>query len=667
MKYAGLTGGQLTTKPMIRLNRSIEIEHYFEDDGPLAQALVKFESREQQVQMACAVYEAMLNGRCLVVEAGTGVGKSFAYLIPAIHNLTKVKGKTLVSTFTITLQEQLINKDIPALEEVLGQNFKAKLAKGRANYVCLRRLDFAMRRSRAMFEQISDELNEIKRWSEDTADGSLSDLPFVPSGEAWDAVRSEHGSCPAARCNHFKDCFWRKARRQLDSADIIIANHALMFSDLVLKEQGHSLLPDYHFVIIDEAHNIENHFGIDISSGRLNYLLDRLYSSRTKKGLLAYNKQAEKVIRLVNDARNAGRRFFKEVRNWYENNKEETGGRCYSNFVEDNLSGHLKLLRTELSSLAKKGNDNDENYEIKRFADMAAELIVDLGNFITQQLREQVYWIESDEQRSRVIRLKSAPLNVGEDVRRTLFDVYDSVVLTSATLSCDGGQTGDFDFLADRLGLEDFDALKLGSPFDYYKQVTLYIEKDLPDPNEPDFIDSAAAAIQKYVEKTTGGTFVLFTSYEMLNRVAEQTADWFSAKGFNFLYQGGRFDRGTLLKKFKAHDNSVLFGTDSFWQGVDVPGAVLSNVIIVKLPFAVPNHPLVAGRVEQIRQKGGNPFYEYQLPSAIIKFKQGFGRLIRSKTDTGIVAVLDSRIINRKYGQRFLGSIPKCRIEIVSG
>jgi ATP-dependent DNA helicase DinG len=667
---------------MIRPNPSIEIEHYFENDGPLAQTLTKFEPREQQVQMACAVYEAMLNGRCLVVEAGTGVGKSFAYLIPAIHNLTKCKGKTLISTFTITLQEQLINKDIPALEAVLPQNFKARLAKGRANYVCLRRLDFAIRRSRVMFEQINDELNQIKRWSQDTADGSLTDLPFVPSAEAWDAVRSEHGSCPAARCNHFKNCFWRKARRQLDSADIIIANHALMFSDLVLKEEGHSLLPDYHFVIIDEAHNIENvaqdHFGIDISSGRLNYLLDRLYSSRTKRGLLVYNKQAQKAVELVNDARNAGRKFFKEVRSWYENNKEETGGRCHSNFTEDNLSGHLKLLRTELSSLAKKGNDNDENYEIKRFADMAADLITDMQNFITQQLREQVYWIESDEQRSRVIRLKSAPLNVGEDVRRTLFDVYDSVVLTSATLSCDGGQTGDFDFLADRLGLEDFDALKLGSPFDYYKQVKLYIERDLPDPNEPDFIDSAASAIQKYVEKTTGGTFVLFTSYEMLNRVVEKTAGWFSKKGFNFLYQsafgetspvggGGRFDRGTLLKKFKAHNNSVLFGTDSFWQGVDVPGAILSNVIIVKLPFAVPSHPLVAGRVEQIRQKGGNPFYEYQLPSAIIKFKQGFGRLIRSKTDMGIVVVLDSRMINRGYGQQFLNSIPKCRIEIVSG
>ncbi len=658
---------------MIRLNTSLEIEQYFDDDGPLARALVKFEPRPQQVKMACAVYQALLNGRRLVVEAGTGVGKSFAYLIPAIHNLAKngaKKGKkTLISTFTITLQEQLVGKDIPALAKVLPQNFSARLAKGRANYVCLRRLKFALRRGRTLFTQITDELEQINRWSVDTTDGSLSDLPFVPSAEAWDAVRSEHGSCPASRCSHFKDCFWRKARRRLDTADIIIANHALMFSNLVLKEQGHSLLPEYNFVIIDEAHNIENvaqdHFGIDISNRRVSYLLDRLYSSRTKGGLLAYNKQARRAIDLVDTVRTAGRRFFKNVRNWYEQNEDETGGRCYSNFVDDNLSGHLKLLRAELSSLANKTSDTDEKYETMRFANLAAELVVDLQNFITQQLTEQVYWVELSGQRGTTIRLKSAPLNVGEYVKRTLFDVYESVVLTSATLSCDGGKTGDFDFLAGRVGLEDFDALKLGSPFDYQRQVTLYIEKDLPDPNEPGFVDSAAAVIEKYVEKTAGRAFVLFTSYEMLNKVAEKTAAWFSERCFNFLCQGDRFDRSTLLKKFKAHNNSVLFGTDSFWQGVDVPGAVLSNVIIVRLPFAVPNHPLVAGRVEQIRQQGGNPFFEYQLPSAIIKFKQGFGRLIRSRTDTGIVAVLDSRIINKKYGQRFLSSIPQCRIEVV--
>ena len=621
--------------------------------------------------MACGVYEALLNGHRLVVEAGTGVGKSFAYLIPAIHNLGKSDGKkTLISTFTITLQEQLINKDIPALAKALPQNFSARLAKGRANYLCLRRLQYALRRSRNLFTQIADELEQINRWSNDTADGSLSDLDFIPSAEAWDAVRSEHGNCPARRCSHFKNCFWRRARRKLENADIIVANHALMFSDLVLKEQGHSLLPDYNFVVIDEAHNMEtvaqDHFGIDISNRRVSYLLDKLYNNRTKRGFLAYNKQAEKLIETVGSVRAASSRFFRNVRTWYEKNAEETAGRCYSNFVDDCLSGHLKILRTHLSSLANKTDEIDDKYETIRYANMAAELVVDIENFLGQKAKGHVYWVELGIKRTATVRLKSAPLNVGEDVKRVIFDVYDSVVMTSATLSCDGGGNSGFDFFTGRVGLEDFDTLKLGSPFDYEKQVTLYIEKDLPDPNKPDFVDSASAAIEKYVAKTAGRAFVLFTSYDMLNKVAAKSTAWFAEHDYNFLRQGGRFDRSALLKRFTAHSNSVLFGTDSFWQGVDVPGEALSNVIIVKLPFAVPNHPLVAGRLEQIRQQGGNPFFDYQLPSAIIKFKQGFGRLIRSKTDTGIVAVLDSRIINKKYGQRFLASVPQCKIEVVS-
>jgi ATP-dependent DNA helicase DinG len=457
----------------------------------------------------------------------------------------------------------------------------------------------------------------------------------------------------------------------LESADIIIANHALLFSDLVLREQNFSLLPDYKSIVIDEAHNIESvaqeHFGIDLSNHRVSYLIDRLYNPRTKRGFLVFRKDVDQVIDAVESVRKASRKFFKSAEDFYKKNYDQTAGRCYKNFTEDNLSGHLKILRKHIIVLANKTDNTDDKFETNRFANMAAELIMDLENFISQKKPDQVYWIELTQGRSKTVRLKSAPLNVAEDVKRTLFDVYDSVILTSATLSCSGhNEKSGFNFFAGRVGLEKFEALELGSPFDYKKQVSVYLEKDMPDPNSKEFVKTAAEKIKKYVAQTFGRAFVLFTSYQMLNAVAELTAEWFAENDINLLVQAGRYDRETLLKKFKSDGNNVLFGTDSFWQGVDVPGEALSNVIITKLPFAVPNHPLTAARLEQIKQKGGNPFFDYQLPSAIIKFKQGIGRLIRKKTDKGIIVVLDSRIVTKKYGQNFLAVIPPSNEEIVS-
>jgi ATP-dependent DNA helicase DinG len=287
--------------------------------------------------------------------------------------------------------------------------------------------------------------------------------------------------------------------------------------------------------------------------------------------------------------------------------------------------------------------------------------------------------VEVNEDRQEKVNLKSAPLNVGQDVKRCLFDKFESVIMTSATLSSgedrgrrteDGRQKtknrGGFEFFAGRVGLEDFDALKLGSPFDYGKQVTLYIEKDLPGPNEEGFVESACESVKKYILKTQGRAFVLFTSYQMLENFAKQLGDWFEENNIELLQQGVGQDRTTLLKRFKMNGRYVLFGTDSFWQGVDVAGEALSNVIIVRLPFAVPDTPLLAGRLDKIREEGGNPFLEYQLPLAIIKFKQGFGRLIRTRTDTGIIVILDSRILSKSYGRNFLAAIPKCKTEVVT-
>jgi len=653
---------------MAKTETCLDIRETLAPGGPVSKLLPSFEMRPEQVKMACAIQRALVHGRHLAVEAGTGVGKSIAYLIPAIDLACREGSRALISTFTITLQEQLVNKDIPLLSKCLPHKFTAVLAKGRGNYLCKRRLNFTLQRQRELFDESAAELQAICEWAERTEDGSLTSLPFLPGGRLWDKIRSEHGNCRGRKCPGFRDCFYWRARRRLETANIIVVNHALLFSDLVLKQEDVKLLPDYQYVIIDEAHNVEHvaeeHFGLDITNRRVRYLLDGLYNTRTRKGLLAY-MDAEKAIDAVAEVDRQAGVFFNHVRDWYDGAKDQTNGRCHRNFVEDTLSGHLKSLRTELSGLAKTRQDEDEKFEIARFTDLCESLVQDLGGFMLQEQADSVYWVETGGE-GKTVRLRGAPVDVGPDVKRCLFDNYDSVILTSATLSTGhAGGEGAFDFFAARIGLEDFDALKLGSPFDYQKQVTMYIEKNLPNPNEVGFAAAASEALKRYILKTAGRAFVLFTSYSMLDELAGALAPWLAENGIELLCQGSDVDRTTLLKRFKADGKSVLFGADSFWQGVDVPGEALSNVIIVRLPFAVPDQPLLGGRLERIREQGGNPFFDYQLPSAIIKFKQGFGRLIRSKTDTGIVVILDSRIINKPYGRQFLAAIPRCKIEIV--
>jgi len=640
--------------------------------GLVRKSLDTFESRPQQLEMALAVREHLEVCRHLAVEAGTGVGKSFAYLVPAIEQVCRKKGRVLVSTFTITLQEQLINKDLPFLAQALPYPFDAVLAKGRGNYLCKRRLEFTQRRMGGMLDSFESELDRLLAWAAATADGSLSDMPHQPPAALWDAVKSEHGNCRGRGCPHFTGCFYAKARRRLETADIIVANHALLFSDLVLKMENAGVLPDYKYVIIDEAHNIEHvaedHFGLDITNTSIDFMLNNLYNPRTRRGLLAFNKRAEPLQELVADCHERARGFFRSAGKWYESEGAADNGRCGAGFIENTLSDKLSPLRAGLAKVARETDDDDEKFEYTRAAERIGEVEAGLQKFMEASETGCVFWVESEKSPRTRVSLRSAPLNVGPYVKQHLFDRFASVILTSATLSTDGpDQKKGFEFFAGRVGLEEYDGIKLGSPFDYAKQVTVYIEKGLPEPNDPAFEDKAVEAIKKYITLTGGSAFVLFTSYATLSSIAEKMRNWFDERGIRLLQQGAGTHRSELLRQFKEDKTSVLFGTDSFWQGVDVPGEALSNVIIVRLPFAVPNHPLIQGRIEQIRAEGGNPFYDFQIPSAVIKFKQGFGRLIRTKTDKGIVVVLDSRIVRKPYGRRFLDAIPRCDVRRIPG
>jgi ATP-dependent DNA helicase DinG len=637
-------------------------------EGLIAGQWPDFESRPEQLEMARHVQKAMREGYHLAVEAGTGIGKSFAYLAGAIDQALQQRGKVLISTHTINLQEQLIQKDIPFLRNVLPQPFTARLAKGRNHYLCKRRLEYAMKRQLNLFEDDGAALVNLAEWARQTTDGSLSDLPFIPPAAVWQAVQSEHGNCKGRKCPYFSKCFYGRMRRQLETADIIVANHALLFSDLVLKQAGVGVLPEYQSIIIDEAHNIEHvaedHFGIRISQFSIGYLLDRLYQPKKRKGILAFEPNADEAKQLVKTCRQAMQLFFAQVQAWVAHAGDDNNGRCEPEFVEDNLSGAVKPLRLCLSKLIEQIKDEDEQYEITRYAEQLAVLESEIKDFLFQRKEGCVYWVEIDRNRHQRIVLRGAPLDVGPQLKSYLFDAYSSVILTSATLSCGPKAEEGFSFFSRRIGLEKFTPLQLGSPFDYQQQVKLYIETNLPEPNDPAFTEAACRAIKKYLLKSQGRAFVLFTSYALLKEAASRLAGWLAEQRMELFVQGGELDRVQMLESFKRDHRSVLFGTDSFWQGVDVPGESLSNVIIVRLPFAVPNHPLIQGRIELLRQRGENPFFTYQLPMAIIKFKQGFGRLIRSRHDTGMVVVLDSRIVRKPYGSRFIEAIPPCQIEL---
>ncbi|MCR5358758.1 MAG: DEAD/DEAH box helicase [Thermoguttaceae bacterium] len=663
------------------------------------------------MRLAEAVNEAILGGNHLVAEAGTGVGKSFAYLVPAILHAVEDQNRpetadfeendpasrrVVISTHTIALQEQLYNKDIPFLSSILPFEFSSVLMKGRGNYLCLRRLRNVLSRTKSLLstDEEADDLNRISEWSRDTADGSLSDLNPQPLPGVWSEVCCEQGNCMGRSCKEYKNCFYQAARRRVERASVVIVNHALLFSDLAVRAQGGSILPNYNTLIFDEAHTMEqtagDHLGLSIGQGQIAFLLSRLWNPRTKKGLLAdasdqvsddrdlprvTARELKEIFslarRMVEDSQIRTEETFDDLNEWLLARPGSNGRVMEQGIIDRGLEEGLTRLAAALHSVISALSDPERKVELTAARQRVLAIKGNLTAWITQSDSEMVYWLEKTRyRRAESVRMLAAPINVGGILREMLFSKVRTAVMTSATLSAESsaalrnGETpAPFDYFLSRIGLTNARTLLLGSPFNYRENVTLIIPNNISLPREKGNPEDTLFynALLKYIKETEGGAFVLFTSYALMRRSADAITPNLIRLGYPLLTQGAGISRSKMIEDFRKNRNSVLFGADSFWQGVDVPGDALRNVIITQLPFAVPTYPLTEARCEAITLAGGNSFREYTIPEAVIKLKQGFGRLVRKADDKGIVVILDSRVLTKNYGKTFLRALPDCK------
>jgi ATP-dependent DNA helicase DinG len=642
---------------------------FFAPGGLLSKTHPAYEFRRGQLQMAQAVEEALEQKRHLIVEAGTGTGKTLAYLLPVIRSGKRV----IISTGTKNLQEQLFFKDVPALERALFPEGNRKLSvcymKGRNNYLCRKKLyDLTGQPVLSGLEEI-EHYQAIAAWEKTTRSGDRAELAELPEASAvWHKLDARAEACTGQKCSEFDRCFITEMRRRAAESDIIIVNHHLFFADLSIKLQAEDapdagVLPECGAVIFDEAHELEdiagNYFGISVSNLRMDELTrdvehllqrEKVYTPQMSGAIQSVRERSQLLFSLL--PAHDGRFAFDSRREFLEENGEE--------FLA--LHQSLHRLGAELEQLPQKPE------EVFTLVRRARELQVQLRFVMESEDPNTVYWIErrafrgaqgvharrKSEEKSAGGRtnvfLQATPIELGQILRECLWSKLETSVLTSATLAVGGG----FDYIRQRLGLDHARELIVASHFDYESQAILYVPPDLPDPRTPEFAAEAAGLVRRLLEITRGRAFVLFTSYKQMNEIYERLLGQLE---FPMLKQGDA-PKSALLEEFRLTPNAVLFGTSSFWQGVDVQGEQLSCVIIDRLPFAVPSDPVVAARVKAIDAGGGNAFFEYQVPSAVITLKQGFGRLIRSLHDRGLLALLDNRILKKQYGRVFVESLP---------
>ncbi len=645
------------------MTKKLEIRNIFGKGGLLEKAYKSYENRPQQILMAEAIEKSIENREILIIEAPTGIGKSLAYLIPFILWSVKKKKKVIISTYTKTLQEQLTKKDLPFLKEILPLKFEFVLCVGSENYLCLRRCSQILQEGLFETPEEKIQLNKISNWKNTTQTGLKLELDFEPETKLWLEICRDPDLCLGKKCIFRNECHYTHARIKQNKSDILVVNHALFFANIA---SAGKILPQYDAIVFDEAHNIEEvaseYLGIEISNTSIKYLLDRIYNQKTGKGLIKYIKKLESdivknLIDSVNDVRINSDNFFSLILDKFGSEsltKRINQPKIIENIMEVpllNLYQALKLITTEI--------DEEETFhEINAYANKVLTLCNSIKTFIEQSEENNVYWLEIVPKTKYVrVVLHVTPVDISNCLRKLVFEKTSIVVLTSATLSVNKS----FDFIKERLGIDESDEVLLDSPFDYKNQVLIYIPEKMSDPSyeNEEFIKSGIKKIKEIIGITKGRTFVLFTSYNVLNQAENFLSE--DMDEIEILKQGN-LPRWRMIEEFKSNQNVVLLGADTFWQGIDIPGRALECVIIFKLPFSVPDDPVTEARMEYLKMQNKDPFIHYQIPQAVIMLKQGFGRLIRTKTDTGVVAILDPRIKTRYYGRWFIESLPECKI-----